>query len=47
VPANTFFWNFPAKWQDENGVDFTMVFTGSGRGKDNDSFNLIRGQYLR
>ena len=46
LPANTFFWNFPAKWQDPNGLDFTMVFTGSGRGKDNDSFNLIRGRYL-
>ena len=45
VPANCFFWNTPTKWISRDGRDFTMVFTGAGRGKDNDSFNLIRGRY--
>jgi hypothetical protein len=45
VPPNTFFWNLPTKWQSRDGLEFTMVFTGAGRGKDNDSFNLIRGKF--
>jgi hypothetical protein len=47
VPPNTFFWNLPTKWHSRDGLDFTMVFTGAGRGKDNDSFNLVRGRFLR
>jgi hypothetical protein len=35
----------PTKWQSADGRDFTLVFTGSGRGRDNDSFNLIRGRF--
>jgi hypothetical protein len=45
VPANTFFWNLPTKWHSRDGREFTMVFTGAGRGKDNDSFNLVRGTF--
>jgi hypothetical protein len=45
VPANTFFWNLPTKWHSRDGLEFTMVFTGAGRGKDNDSFNVIRGKF--
>jgi hypothetical protein len=45
VPPNTFFWNLPAKWQSRDGSAFAMVFTGAGRGKDNDSFNVLRGQF--
>jgi predicted amidohydrolase YtcJ len=45
VEPNTFFWNMPTKWQSADGRDFTLVFTGSGRGRDNDSFNLIRGRF--
>ncbi|MBE0658283.1 MAG: DUF4185 domain-containing protein [Bryobacteraceae bacterium] len=45
VPANTFFWNLPTKWHSSNGLEFTMVFTGAGRGKDNDSLNLVRGTF--
>jgi hypothetical protein len=44
IEANTFFWNMPAKWRSADGRDFTLVFTGSGRGKNNDSFNLVRGR---
>jgi hypothetical protein len=46
VEPNTFFWNIPVKWQSRDGKRFTMVFTGAGRGKNNDSFNLIRGEFL-
>jgi hypothetical protein len=45
VPPNTFFWNLPTKWHSRDGLEFTMVFTGAGRGKDNDSFNLVRGRF--
>ena len=45
VPANCFFWNTPTKWISRDGREFTLLFTGAGRGKDNDSFNLIRGRY--
>jgi hypothetical protein len=42
---NTFFWNMPTKWHSADGAEFTLVFTGSGRGKDNDSFNLVRARF--
>jgi hypothetical protein len=45
VPPNTFFWNLPTKWQARDGRSFAMVFTGAGRGKDNDSFNIIQGTF--
>jgi hypothetical protein len=45
IPPNTFFWNLPTKWHAGDGLSFTMVFTGAGRGKDNDSFNLVRGSF--
>lgn len=45
VPPNTFFWNLPTKWHSPDGRSFTMVFTGAGRGKDNDSLNLVRGTF--
>ena len=45
VPPNTFFWNMPVKWLDKDGRGFTLVFTGAGRGKDNGSFNLVRGRF--
>jgi hypothetical protein len=45
VPPNTFFWNIPAKWRSRDGREFTLVFTGAGRGKDNDSWNAIRGVF--
>lgn len=45
VEPNTFFWNMPTKWQSRDGLQFGLVFTGSGRGKDNDSFNLTLGRF--
>ena len=47
VPANCFFWCFPTKWMSEDGRAATMVFTGGGRGKNNDSFNTIRIKFLK
>jgi hypothetical protein len=44
VEANTFFWSMPTKWQSPDGREFALVFTGSGRGKNNDSFNLVRAR---
>ncbi len=41
---NVFFGAFPAKWFD--GLNFTMNFTGAGQGKDNDSFNTVRGKFV-
>jgi CubicO group peptidase (beta-lactamase class C family) len=46
VPANCFFWCFPTKWMSSDGRSATMVFTGAGRGKDNDSFNTVRVKFL-
>lgn len=45
VEPNTFFWNMPVKWLSRDGTEFTLVFTGSGRGRNNDSFNLVRGRF--
>ncbi len=42
---NIFFVGFPTKWFDDDR--FTLNFTGAGRGKDNDSFNTVQGQFLR
>lgn len=42
VPDNCFFWCFPTKWISKNGRAATMIFTGGGRGKNNDSFNTVR-----
>ena len=41
---NVFFVGFPTKWLD--GDQFTLNFTGGGRGRDNDSFNTVRGRFL-
>ncbi len=46
VVDNTFFWNIPTKWQSEDGTEFSLIFTGAGRGKDNDSWNMIRGKFI-
>jgi hypothetical protein len=42
---NVFFLAFPPKWLSENGRKFTLNFTGSGAGKDNDSFNTVGGRF--
>jgi hypothetical protein len=42
IPETTFFWNFANKWLSEDGEEFTLVFTGTGK---NDSWNTIRGTF--
>lgn len=43
---NIFFFSFVPKWLSADGREFTLSFTGAGRGKDNDSFNTVRGKFL-
>lgn len=43
IPLNTFYWNFSNKWMSEDGKSFSLIFTGR---KENDSFNLMRGQFI-
>ena len=43
IPRNTFYWNFANKWLSEDGKTFSLIFTGR---KENDSFNVIRGQFI-
>jgi hypothetical protein len=43
---NVFFASFVPKWWSADGQEFTLSFTGGGRGKDNDSFNTIRGRFV-
>jgi len=42
---NLFFFSFAPKWWSEDGREFTLVFTGGGSGRDNDSFNAMRGRF--
>lgn len=42
-PLNTFYWNFSNKWMSEDGKSFSLIFTGR---KENDSFNVIRGNFI-
>src|SRR5690606_28835139 len=46
VPENCFFWCLPIKWMSEDGRSATLVFTGGGRGKNNDSFNTVKVKLL-
>ncbi|MCL4204458.1 MAG: hypothetical protein KJ000_18385 [Pirellulaceae bacterium] len=39
---NVFFFSFAPKWFSSNGRSATLVFTGGGSGKNNDSFNTVR-----
>ncbi len=41
-PLNTFYWNFSNKWLSADGKHFSLIFTGR---KENDSFNLIQGEF--
>lgn len=43
IPLNTFFWSFANKWLSKDGKTFSLIFTGR---KENDSFNLIRGEFI-
>lgn len=40
---NVFFFSFAPKWFSPDGRSFTLVFTGGGNGKNNDSLNTVRG----
>lgn len=42
---NIFFFSFAPKWLSADGRSFTLVFTGGGNGKDNDSMNTVRGTF--
>jgi hypothetical protein len=42
---NVFFFSFAPKWFSEDGRTFTLVFTGGGSGKNNDSLNTVRGTF--
>jgi len=41
--GTAFFWNFSNKWMSTNGLDFTLLFTGTGK---YDSWNSIRGRFI-
>ncbi len=43
---NVFFLAFAPKWLSEDGQAFTLSFTRGGRGKNNDSFNTVRGRFV-
>ena len=43
--GSTFFWNFSNKWLSADGKDFTLVFTGTDRDGNNDSWNTVRGTF--
>jgi hypothetical protein len=43
VPLNTYYWNFSNKWIIEDGKTFSLIFT---RRRENDSFNVIRGEFI-
>jgi hypothetical protein len=43
---NVFFLAFSPKWTSAEGRDVTLTFTGAGRGRNNDSFNTIRGRFV-
>ena len=43
--GSTFFWNFSNKWTSADGLDTTLVFTGTNSRGSNDSWNTIRGSY--
>ena len=43
---NVFFLSFVPKWWSADGTEFSLTFTGAGRGKNNDSFNTIRGRFV-
>jgi len=42
---NVFFFSFAPKWFSPDGRRFTLVFTGGGNGKNNDSLNTVRGTF--
>jgi hypothetical protein len=45
IDSDTFFWNFSNKWLSADGKDFTLIFSGFGGGRGNDSWNTVRGSF--
>jgi hypothetical protein len=43
IQPTTFYWVFSNKWFSNGGLDFVMIFTGTG---GNDGFNLVKGQFI-
>jgi hypothetical protein len=43
---NVFYLAFSPKWTSADGRSVTLTFTGGGRGRNNDSFNTIRGRFV-
>lgn len=43
---NVFFMAFAPAWIGADGRDVTLTFTGGGRGRNNDSFNTVRGRFV-
>lgn len=46
IEPTSFFWNFSNKWLSPDGQDFTLVFTGTGQGTGNDSWNTVKGTFV-
>jgi hypothetical protein len=44
VPLTTFHWVLPTKWMSEDGLRFTLVFSGT---EANDAFNTVEGKFVR
>jgi hypothetical protein len=44
IPLNTFYWNFSNRWTSKDGENFSLIFSGR---KENDSFNMIRGKFIK
>lgn len=43
VEVTTFYWNFNQKWLSEDGLRFTLIFTGKNT---NDSWNTVAGRFV-
>jgi hypothetical protein len=43
IEESVFYWNFANRWLSMDGLDFVLVFTGTG---DNDSWNTIEGRFV-
>ncbi|TWU49095.1 nucleoside hydrolase [Rubripirellula reticaptiva] len=43
IEVSAFYWNFPTKWQSEDGRHGTMVFTGKN---SNDSWNTVNASFV-
>jgi hypothetical protein len=44
VPLTNFHWVLPTKWMSDDGLRFTVVFSGT---ETNDAFNTVSGKFVR